>query len=125
VLEVEVIGSALEAEEVRRACELAAGAAGVRDGHVAVEFVGAERIAVLNREFRGREGPTDVLSFPVDETGAAAGERELGDVVICPAHTEDLLEAVVHGVLHLAGMDHEADEGEMLALQAELLERLR
>jgi probable rRNA maturation factor len=61
----------------------------------------------------------------VDETGAAAGERELGDVVICPAHTEDLLEAVVHGVLHLAGMDHEADEGEMLALQAELLERLR
>jgi probable rRNA maturation factor len=125
VLEVEVIGSALEAEEVRRACELAAGAAGVRDGHVAVEFVGAERIAVLNREFRGREGPTDVLSFPVDEIGAAAGERELGDVVICPAHTEDLLEAVVHGVLHLAGMDHEADEGEMLALQAELLERLR
>jgi probable rRNA maturation factor len=125
VLEVEVIGSALEAEEVRRACELAAGAAGVRDGHVAVEFVGAERIAVLNREFRGREGPTDVLSFPVDETGAAAGERELGDVVICPAHTEDLLEAVVHGVLHLTGMDHESDQGEMLALQAELLERLR
>jgi probable rRNA maturation factor len=124
-LEVEVIGSALEAEEVRRACELAAGAAGVRDGHVAVEFVGAERIAVLNREFRGREGPTDVLSFPVDETGAAAGERELGDVVICPAHTEDLLEAVVHGVLHLTGMDHESDQGEMLALQAELLERLR
>jgi probable rRNA maturation factor len=125
VLEVEVIGSALEAEEVRRACELAAGAAGVRDGHVAVEFVGAERIAVLNREFRGREGPTDVLSFPVDEIGAAAGERELGDVVICPAHTEDLLEAVVHGVLHLTGMDHEFDAGEMLALQAELLERLR
>jgi probable rRNA maturation factor len=125
VLEVEVIGSALEAEEVRRACELAAGAAGVRDGHVAVEFVGAERIAVLNREFRGREGPTDVLSFPVDEIGAAAGERELGDVVICPAHTEDLLEAVVHGVLHLTGMDHESDAGEMLALEAELLERLR
>jgi probable rRNA maturation factor len=125
VLEVEVIGSALEADEVRRACELAAGAAGVRDGHVAVEFVGAERIAVLNREFRGREGPTDVLSFPVDEIGAAAGERELGDVVICPAHTEDLLEAVVHGVLHLTGMDHEFDAGEMLALQAELLERLR
>jgi probable rRNA maturation factor len=125
LLEVEVIGSALEAEEVRRACEIAAGAAGVRDGHVAVEFVGPERIATLNREFRGREGPTDVLSFPVDETGAAAGERELGDVVICPAQTEDLLEAVVHGVLHLTGMDHETDEGEMLALQDELMARLR
>jgi probable rRNA maturation factor len=125
LLEVEVIGSALEAEEVRRACEVAAGAAGVRDGHVAVEFVGPERITTLNREFRGREGPTDVLSFPVDEAGAAAGERELGDVVICPDQTEDLLEAVVHGVLHLTGMDHETDGGEMLALQDELMARLR
>jgi probable rRNA maturation factor len=125
VLDVEVIGSALEAEEVRRACELAAGAAGVHDGHVAVAFVGPERIAALNREFRGREGPTDVLSFPVDEDGASAGERELGDVVICPAHTEDLLEAVVHGVLHLTGMDHETDGGEMVALQDELMARLR
>ena len=88
---------------------------------MAVEFVGAERIAVLNREYRGAKGPTDVLSFPVDEDGAAAGTRELGDVVICPAHTEDLLEAVVHGVLHLTGMDHETDEGEMLALQAEIM----
>jgi probable rRNA maturation factor len=125
VLEVEVIGSALGAEEVRRACEVAAGAAGVRDGHVAVEFVGPERITTLNREFRGREGPTDVLSFPVDEAGAPVGERELGDVVICPDHTEDLLEAVVHGVLHLTGMDHETDGGEMLALQDELMARLR
>jgi probable rRNA maturation factor len=124
-LDVEIIGTALEAEDVRRACELAAGAAGVRDGHVAIEFVGPERIATLNRDFRGREGPTDVLSFPVDEAGAAAGERELGDVLICPAHTEDLLEAVVHGVLHLTGMDHETDGGEMLALQDELMARLR
>jgi probable rRNA maturation factor len=125
MLDVEVIGSALEADEVRRACELAAGAAGVRDGHVAVEFVGPERITALNREFRGRDGPTDVLSFPLDGDGSALGERELGDVVICPAHTEDLLEAVVHGVLHLTGMDHEQDGGEMLTLQAELLARLR
>ncbi len=46
-------------------------------------------------------------------------------MVICPAHTEDLLEAVVHGVLHLTGMDHESDAGEMLALQDELMARLR
>jgi probable rRNA maturation factor len=56
----------------------------------------------------------------VDESGPALGERELGDVVICPEHTQDLVEAVVHGVLHLTGMDHETDEGEMLALQAEI-----
>jgi probable rRNA maturation factor len=57
----------------------------------------------------------------VDEAGSAAGPRELGDVVICPERTADLLEAVVHGTLHLVGMDHEADAGEMLALQAELV----
>jgi probable rRNA maturation factor len=121
VLEVEVIGGALPDEQVRAAASLAASSAGVRDGHLAVEFVDAERIAALNERYRGKEGPTDVLSFGVDEDGVPAGPRELGDVVICPEHTEDLLEAVVHGVLHLTGMDHETDEGEMLALQAEIL----
>ena len=65
-----------------------------------------------------------MLSFPVDETAAAAGPRELGDVVICPEHTEDLVEAVVHGVLHLCGHDHETDSGEMLALQRQVIEGL-
>ena len=65
-----------------------------------------------------------MLSFPVDEAGPAAGPRELGDVVICPEHTEDLTEAVVHGVLHLCGYDHERDDGEMLALQRRVLARL-
>jgi hypothetical protein len=67
----------------------------------------------------------EFVRFTGDEDGAASGPRELGDVVICPAHTEDLLEAVVHGMLHLTGMDHEADEGEMLALQAEIMGWLR
>ena len=65
-----------------------------------------------------------MLSFPVDESAPPLGPRELGDVVICPAHTEDLAEAVVHGVLHLCGYDHETDEGEMLDLQRRVLERL-
>jgi probable rRNA maturation factor len=120
VLEVEVIGDALPADRVTAAAILAASSGGIDDGHVAVEFVGAERIAALNAEHRGKPGPTDVLSFPIDEHDAF-GPRELGDVVICPEHTEDLLEAVVHGVLHLTGMDHETDAGEMLALQAEIV----
>ncbi len=66
-----------------------------------------------------------MLSFPVDETGPPVGPRELGDVVICPEHTEDLTEAVVHGVLHLCGYDHEVDDGEMLALQQQVLEALQ
>jgi probable rRNA maturation factor len=121
-LEVEVLGEALDAELIRRACVLAAATAGVEDGHVAVAFVDPDEIAALNAEHRGKPGPTDVLSFPVDGAGEfVVGARELGDVVICPDHTEDLTEAVVHGVLHLVGMDHETDEGEMLAVQAEVL----
>jgi probable rRNA maturation factor len=125
VLDVEVIGDALPREEVERAAILAAATAGVEDGHVAVAFVGEERIAALNDRHRGRAEPTDVLSFPVDEDDDPVGPRELGDVVICPEHTSDLLEAVVHGVLHLTGMDHERDDGEMLAVQAELLTWMR
>jgi probable rRNA maturation factor len=120
-LEVEVLGDALSAEQVRRACVLAAATGGVEDGHVAVAFVDAGEIAALNAQHRGKQGPTDVLSFPVDGTGPVHGGRELGDVVICPEHTVDLEEAVVHGVLHLVGMDHETDSGEMLALQAEIV----
>ena len=121
MLDVEVIGTAAVAPaEVERLAALAAASAGVEDGHVAVEFVDAERIAALNAQWRGKEEPTDVLSFPIDED-EPVGPRELGDVVICPEHTEDLREAVVHGVLHLTGMDHETDDGEMLALQRELL----
>jgi probable rRNA maturation factor len=125
VLDVEVIGGALPEERVREACLLAVASAGVEEAHLAIEFVDAERMAELNAAHRGKDGPTDVLSFPVDERGPAAGPRELGDVVICPEHTEDLMEAVVHGVLHLTGMDHETDAGEMLALQAEIVSWLR
>ena len=127
-LDVEVLGDSLPAGQVWRACVLAAATAGVEDGHLAVTFVAPDEIAALNSRHRGEDGPTDVLSFPVDGAGPLAGPpalRELGDVVICPEHTEDLAEAVVHGVLHLLGMDHETDDGEMLALQAEVVSWLR
>jgi probable rRNA maturation factor len=125
LLDVDVIGDALAAPLVLEACMLAAASAGIEDGHLAVEFVDADRIAELNGAHRGKDGPTDVLSFGIDESEIPLGPRELGDVVICPEHTEDLLEAVVHGVLHLTGMDHEADDGEMLALQAEIIGWIR
>lgn len=138
--------------EIERLCTLAVASAGIESGHIAVEFVSAERIARLNAEYRGNEGPTDVLSFPIDGVGPidraapAAGAvpaagvgprrgaslaspagsgssppRELGDIVICPEHTADVREAIVHGTLHLLGMDHETDDGEMLALQNQLM----
>ena len=104
---------------------LAFSSAEIEDGHVAIEFVDEDRIRELDLEFRRIDEPTDVLSFGVDEDGEPAGPRELGDIVICPEHTEDLREAVVHGALHLSGMDHETDNGEMLALQAELMRWVR
>jgi probable rRNA maturation factor len=153
MIEVEVLGAVPSptgregptVAELRRLCVLAAASAGVHDGHMAIEFVDPARIAELNERYRQRPAPTDVLSFPVDgpepieaaEALAAPGDaggggasprrpaasRELGDVVICAQHTTDLREAAVHGVLHLLGMDHERDRGEMMALQRELLAR--
>jgi probable rRNA maturation factor len=132
-LEVEILDPELAAgredlpqeAEIVRLVQLAVATAGVHEGHVAISFVEADRIAELNLEHRGKEGPTDVLSFPIDEADenvpGPPESRELGDVVICPPHTENIREAIVHGALHLVGMDHETDDGEMLAIQAELL----
>ncbi len=124
-LEIEVLGGPgpilLPLEEVERLVALALASAGVDSGHVAVEFVSAERITALNAEHRGKDEPTDVLSFPIDGADPSPGPPELGDIVICPPHTADLREAIVHGALHLTGMDHETDDGEMLALQRELM----
>jgi probable rRNA maturation factor len=127
MLEVDAIGfepaaGAPSEEEVRALCAATARARGVSEGHLAVQLVEEGRIAELNERHRGKTGPTDVLSFPIDELEEQGGvERELGDVLICPEQTIDLREAIVHGVLHLLGMDHETDDGEMLALQDEIL----
>jgi probable rRNA maturation factor len=107
--------------ELRPAVAAALAAAGVDDGHLSLELVGVRRIHELNLAHRGRDRPTDVLSFPIDGPGPGPGPRELGDVVICPERADDVTEAAVHGVLHLCGFDHEADDGEMLALQERVL----
>jgi|ERR1035441_2942370 probable rRNA maturation factor len=141
MIEVEVFGAgalpAPRTQELEALCAAVAARLEVADGHVAIEFVDAPRIAELNLAHRGKSEPTDVLSFPIDGVESSpAGEApsptpgsvsaggvpsELGDIVICPEHTTDIREAVVHGMLHLLGMDHETDDGEMLALQCELL----
>jgi probable rRNA maturation factor len=125
-LQIEVDGvEPQRAAQLEVAARATLEAVGVEDGHLAIGFVDGEEIRALNARHRAKEAPTDVLSFPVDGTGPAAGPRELGDVVICAEHTADLDEAVVHGVLHLCGHDHEADAGEMLAVQGRVLAGLR
>ena len=95
-------------------------------GEVSVALVDPETIRDLNLRFRGRDEPTDVLSFEVD---GPYGEM-VGEVVICPRCTnpdmgvEDL---VVHGALHLSGMDHGEDfeSSEMAGVQEAVMEELR
>jgi probable rRNA maturation factor len=138
MLEVEVIGiegvapggsegdaDGPTAHEVEELCALALSSAGITEGHAAVQFVSEEQIRELNRDYRGLDEPTDVLAFGVDEDDPAAEPRELGDIAICPEQTLDVREAIIHAALHLTGMDHETDEGEMLALQAELMRWIR
>ena len=105
---------------------------------LSVCLVEDEAIRVLNREHRDLDEVTDVLSFPVDglDRLPAAMERELGDVVISLAQArrqaaeegvgehEELTSLIVHGVLHLAGFDHETDTGEMFERQDRLLAAL-
>lgn len=110
----------LEREEALDACELS------------VAIVDLDEMTGLNERFRGKEGPTDVLSFPCDDPCSVVGPDEpvtLGDVVIAPTvaeqqaaeygHTveEELNLLLVHGVLHLLGYDHESDE-EAAAMQS-------
>ena len=105
---------------ISRWARAAAGARG-RNAELALRIVGAAEGRRLNLLWRGRDYATNVLSFPAPAgTRGSLAARSLGDIVICPPQAADLREAIVHGALHLVGMDHETDSGEMLALQAEI-----
>ena len=111
--------------ELRAPVGAALDAAGVREGHLGVELVHEGRMRTLNYVHRGVDEATDVLAFPIDDQPPETGPRELGDVFICPDHASDVVEAAVHGTLHLCGYDHEGDEGEMLAIQEQVMRALR
>ncbi len=97
-----------------------------RVGEVSVALVDAETIRGLNAKFRGKDEPTDVLSFEVD---GPYGEM-VGEVVVCPecASSEmGIEELVVHGALHLGGMDHgeDFDGSEMARVQEAVMGEVR
>ncbi len=109
-----------------------------RSGELTLTFVDRDEIAALNEEHLGQDGPTDVLSFPLDDdpSDVAAGPVLLGDVVICPAvaaeaasgHAgtvdDELALLTVHGVLHVLGHDHAVPD-DRAVMQAAELEHLR
>lgn len=107
------------------------------DMEVSVLLVDEDTIAALNEQHMGKDGPTDVLAFPIDEPGETPPDQPavLGDVVLCPSvcaaqaprfsrsEHEELQVLTVHGLLHLLGMDHAdpVDEAEMFGLTDDLL----
>jgi probable rRNA maturation factor len=134
-----------------RLAESVLGAQGVRgDAELSMLFVDEQAMAELNKRFLGRDGPTDVLAFPIDDDVYEGGRLPdslgpagpaddvepsdlptlLGDVVVCPAvarrnapnhagtYDDEMALLVVHGILHLLGMDHTEDE------EAQAMERL-
>jgi probable rRNA maturation factor len=135
-------------------CRAALASEGVRGpAEVSLLFVDEPTIASLNEQFRGKSGPTDVLSFPIDDEplpagrfpdagGTGPGESEpeipqlVGDIVICPSVAlrnaiehevsadDEMALLVVHGVLHLLGWDHEVD-AEAEAMEGREQELLR
>lgn len=114
----------------------------MKDGEVSLVFCDDDFIAELNRQYRGKNGPTDVLSFSIreGETIADPGDdvpESLGDIILSldrasaqaeefdVALEEELARLAIHGLLHLLGFDHEesAVEGEMFEIQDEYLSR--
>ena len=101
-------------------------------GELTVTFIDADEMAALNREHMGQPGPTDVLSFPMDDDPVPGVPTLLGDVVICldvaiaqaPDHAgtvdDEIALLVVHGVLHVLGHDHALDDEAALMREREL-----
>ena len=114
----------LLADRVRFTCARV----GVERATVGLMVIGPDEMARINGEHRDKPVPTDVLSFPVDGPEALdwpddGPPPELGDIIICPdAAEEPLTTLAVHGLLHLVGYDHEVDDGEMLALQDDIVD---
>jgi probable rRNA maturation factor len=111
--------------QLARSCLLGEG---IADAELSISFVTEDEISELHRRYLQEDGPTDVLSFPLDDEAGEDGLRQLGDVVIAPAvaarnnpddPAAELRLLLVHGILHLLGHDHMSDgeKAEMWARQ--------
>jgi probable rRNA maturation factor len=101
-------------------------------GQVDILIAGNRRLRELNRCFRKKDKPTDVLSFPRDQASGGGGDIAISAEIAAknaaryghPAAAE-LKVLILHGMLHLAGYDHERDNGEMAARETALRRRLK
>jgi probable rRNA maturation factor len=103
---------------------------------VDIQLISDDAMSRLNETFRKKSGPTDVLSFPANGAGPAQGAEYVGDIAISPETARrnarrfsrpfpaEMRILILHGMIHLAGFDHETDRGEMDRLERRLRKRL-
>jgi probable rRNA maturation factor len=103
---------------------------------VTIQLISDENMAQLNETFRKKQGPTDVLSFPADGARPKPGAEYVGDIAISPETARrnarrysrslpvEMRILILHGMIHLAGFDHETDHGEMDRFERRLRKRL-
>lgn len=110
----------------------------IKNKDISVSFVGEKLITSLNRKYRKKNKPTDVLSFSAQEGFGVVDDSDWGDIFICVpvvekqakkqkiSFKEECLRMVIHGVLHLAGYDHmtKKEETEMFGLQEKVLTKM-
>jgi probable rRNA maturation factor len=121
-------GAAVDAEGLIGLARTTLLGEGIADAELSISLVTEDEIAELHERYLHEAGPTDVLSFPLDDEAGEDGIRQLGDVVIAPAiaarnnpddPAAELRLLLVHGILHLLGHDHmnDGERAEMWALQ--------
>jgi len=120
--------TSVHAKTIRRVTQAILKQAGYPTAHMSLSLVGKTRMRSLNRTYRGRDYPTDVLAFPMQHFGNQA-DVFLGDVVIClpvaigqasrfnNTPDQELLRLLIHGTLHLLGYDHEQSQREATRMQ--------
>ena len=103
---------------------------------VTIQLISDTAMARLNEKFRNKRGPTDVLSFPANGARPSTGAEYVGDIAISPETARrnarrfsrslpvEMRILILHGMIHLAGYDHETDHGEMERFERRLRKRL-
>jgi probable rRNA maturation factor len=134
----------ISVSSLRKFCERARRELGFPKHSVTINLITDRKIASLNETYRQKRGPTDVLSFPAHgpgENGVQAPKNDeangyIGDIAISPETArrnarrfsrtlpEEMRILILHGMIHLAGYDHETDHGEMDRLERRLRKRL-
>jgi len=129
--------SVVSLKRLRRACEAVEDIAGKREGEVSVVFADSEYMASLNEQYRGKEGATNVLAFPL---GEERSDKDFlgGDIIVCEEKAcspekqirercdEEIVYLVIHALLHIYGYDHQTEDDfeTMHALESQVWEAL-